>query len=260
MNTLLTRPRATQRRLFGQRLTVRFCAALVAVLALGAAPPPAAVPEHWQAVLVAGDTAQPVFDNATRAVGLWLGERGVAPEDIHRLAASAGQRDPAIEPATLDRVLGRIAGLHSRRGDGCFVFITSHGAPREGVYLSRNDEMLRPAALARALAAGCGAVPTVVVISSCYSGSFARGRMTAPNRIVLTAARADRPSFGCAAERTYTVYDSCLLGALPHAASWRGVYSDTRECVELRERQLEAEPSHPQAWFGAAVRQLRLQF
>ena len=214
--------------------------------------------EHWQVVLVAGDTAQPVFDNAVKAVDLWLGEHGVAGADIHRLAASAPPRDPAIEPATLAHVLDRIAGLHAQPGEGCFVFITSHGAPGQGIYLSRNDEMLRPAALARALNAGCGAAPTVVIVSGCYSGSFTRGAMARPNRIVLTAARADRPSFGCAAERTYTVYDSCFLGALPHATTWRGVFSDVRDCVMTREHELDAEPSHPQASFGAAVRNLPL--
>jgi hypothetical protein len=241
-----------------QRLIVRFCAAIAIVFgAMGAAAP---APGHWQVVLVAGDIAEPVFDNAVKSVDLWLAEHGVAAADIHRLAADAGPRDAAIEPATLDRVLGRIAGLRSRPGDGCFVFITSHGAPGQGIYLARNDEMLRPAALAKALAQGCGAVPTVVVISGCYSGSFARGAMAAPNRIILTAARADRPSFGCEAERTYTVYDACLLGALPHATTWRAIHTEIRQCVEERERQLGADPSHPQASFGAAVRNLPLQF
>ncbi len=227
---------------------------------MGAGAPRAPAVSHWQAVLVAGDTAQPVFDNAVRALGLWLGEHGVAAADIHRLAASAGPRDPAAEPATLKRVLDRIAALHGQPGDGCFVFITSHGAKGLGIYLARDDEMLRPAALAQALNTGCGKAPTVVVISGCYSGSFARGAMTAPNRIVLPAARADRPSFGCAAERTYTDYDSCLLAALPHAAGWLGVFAETRACVRTRERQLGETPSQPQSSFGAAVRNLPLRF
>jgi hypothetical protein len=244
-----------------QRLATRFCIiALVAIVLMGAQPIGAAPVDHWQVVLVAGDTAQPVFDNAVRAVDMWLVEHGVAPADIHRFAASANPRDPTIEPATLEHVLGRIANLHSGPGDGCLVFITSHGGHGLGVYLSRRDQMLQPAALARALAAGCGAVPTIVVVSACYSGAFARGAMAAPNRIILAAARADRPSFGCAADRTYTDYDACLLGALPHATTWRGVFTDTRDCVERRERQEEDLPSHPQASFGAAVRNLPLQF
>jgi hypothetical protein len=244
-----------------KRLVIRFCAAAIIAVALAGAMPPRPPPvERWQVVLVAGDTAQPVFDNAVKAIDLWLVDHGVARNDIHRLAASAGPRDPAAEPATLERVLGRIANLRSGAGDGCFVFITSHGAHGRGIYLSRQDEMLRPAALARALAAGCGTVPTVVVVSGCYSGAFARGAMAAPNRIVLTAASADRSSFGCAADRTYTDYDACLLGVLPHATTWRRVYAETRSCVELREQQDAEQPSRPQASFGATVRNLPLQF
>ena len=239
------------------RLFAGICAALVlAGAALAGAPPP----EHWQVVLVAGDTAQPVFDNAIRAVGIWLTEHGVAETDIHRLSASAQPRDPTTQPATLTQVLQQIAGLDARPGEGCFVFVTSHGGRGKGIYLSREDEMLRPSALSRALASGCASVPTVVVISGCYSGSFAHGAMTAPNRIILTAARADRSSFGCAADRTYTVYDACLLGALPHAASWRAVFAETKDCVQRRERQDNETPSLPQASFGAAVRHLPLQF
>jgi hypothetical protein len=235
----------------------------VLILAL-VARPGVAEAEHWQAVLVAGDTAQPVFDNAIRDVGTWLKERGVPDADIHRLSASAGQRDskgdPGAEPATLRRVLDRIASLQSQPGDRCFVFITSHGGEGLGIYLSREDEMLRPAALARALSQGCAGVPTVVIVSGCYSGAFARGAMAAPNRIILTAARADRSSFGCAADKTYTDYDSCLLGTLAHAANWQAVFAETRACVGRRERQLGETPSLPQARFGAAVRNLPLQF
>lgn len=216
--------------------------------------------DRWQAVLVAGDNAQPVFDNAIRALDTWLRGQGVAAADIHRLSADPAPRDSKIEPATLRRALGRIASLHAAPGDGCFVFITSHGGRGLGIYLSRDDEMLRPAALAQALAEGCGAAPTVVIVSGCYSGAFARAPMAAPNRIVLTAARADRSSFGCAADRTYTDYDACLLGTLAHAATWQAVSSEARGCVARRERQLGETPSLPQAAFGAAVRNLPLQF
>jgi len=242
-----------------KRLIAAFGAILI--LAVSALPLPVrAATDHWQAVLVAGDTAQPVFDNAIRAVDTWLGEHGVPKSDIHRLAASASGRDPAIEPATLRQVLARIATMQGRAGDRCFVFITSHGGRGRGIYLSRENEMLRPQELAQALDKGCGGVPTVVIVSGCYSGSFARAPMTAPNRIVLTAARADRPSFGCAADRTYTDYDACLLGTLAHAATWRAVYDETKDCVSRREQQLNENPSLPQAAFGAAVRNLALQF
>ena len=73
------------------------------------------------------------------------------------------------------------------------------------------------------------------------------------------AARADRSSFGCAADRTYTVFDACLLGALPHATTWQAVFAETKDCVQRRERQDRETPSLPQAWFGAAVRDLAVR-
>ena len=52
-----------------QRLVAAFG---VALLVLAFASPRAGAGQHWRAVLVAGDTAQPVFDNAIRAVELAL--------------------------------------------------------------------------------------------------------------------------------------------------------------------------------------------
>jgi len=239
-------------------------AAFVALFCLCAGLTLAAAPARsqqaglrWQAVLVAGDNAQPVFDNAVSAMARWLAERGVPPDDIHRLSASP--RDSQTEAASAAAVLRRIASLPARPGMGCFVFITSHGKRGQGIRLAYSGEYLQPAALAQALSAGCGAAPTVVIASGCFTGAFVGGGMQAPNRIILTAARADRTSFGCAADRTYTVFDECLLGALPRAANWRGVFATTQSCVAGNERALHAQPSQPQAAFGAAVTALAVR-
>jgi hypothetical protein len=143
-------------------------------------------------------------------------------------------------------------------GQACFVFITSHGIPNEGVALSYGDSVLRPAALDRALAIGCGNAPTVAIVSACYSGSFAGLPMARANRIVLTAARADRPSFGCGADETYTFFDQCLLHSLDYGPRWREVFAATRSCVEQREALENEDPSMPQGWFGAVVADLPL--
>jgi len=74
--------------------------------------------------------------------------------------------------------------------------------------------------------------------------------MRAPNRLIITAARPDRPSFGCQADRTYTVFDECLLSVLPQASTWRRVYDADLACVRQRERELGVLPSQPQGFFG----------
>jgi len=233
----------------------------VAILLLAGGPALGAGPDaaRWQAVLVAGDNAQPVFDNAVEALARWLADRGVPAADIHRLSASETPRDPAVEPATAKQILQRIASLRPLPGERCLIFITSHGQRGEGIWLARSGEHLGPASLARALSAGCAAAPTVVILSACYSGAFAVGAMRARNRIILSAARADRPSFGCQADRTYTVFDECLLAALPRAPTWRAVKAASLRCVKARERRLSVVPSQPQASFGAAVRDLSVR-
>jgi hypothetical protein len=238
------------------RLVLCLCAAflLVVLAAAGQSAIPGAA--HWQGVLAAGDRAQPVFDNAVAALSDWLLARGVPPGDIHRLSASPARAEEAAEPASERQLLRRIALLPVRPGDRCLIFVTSHGEHGRGVVLAYADEFLTPAALADALSGGCAAVPTVVIVSSCYSGSFAAGPMLAPNRIILTAARADRPSFGCQADRTDTVFDECLLAALQRARLWRAVFDTSAACVRRREARMRVLPSEPQHFFGERVRDL----
>jgi Peptidase C13 family len=214
---------------------------------------------NWQVVLAAGDDAQPVFDNATRALSERLIAAGVPAANIHRLSASTAELSSDVEPASAKVLLRRIAELPVRPGDQCLIFLTSHGEPG-GVWLARSNAELSPNELADALSRGCRAAPTVVLISACYSGGFVTGKMAKPNRVVLTAARADRPSFGCQAHRTYNFFDECLLTALPKSTTWRAEFSGARMCVQRLEQALGERPSEPQAYFGAAVADLPIGF
>lgn len=228
---------------------------------LGAAPAGAAGGSGtWQVVLAAGDDAEPVFDNATHEMNRRLAAAGVPAGNIHRLSASAAELATGAEPATAEVLLRRIADLPARPGDQCLIFLTSHGERGSGLWLARSNRALTPDELARALSRGCAAVPTVVIVSACYSGSFATGKMARSNRIILAAARGDRPSFGCQAHRTYNFFDECLLGVLPQAATWRSVSDGTDRCVGRMEHALGAQPSEPQAYFGATVAALKVGF
>jgi hypothetical protein len=229
----------------------RFVAVLLGVAIVSGA---AAWSPGYKAVLIAGDRSAPAFDHATAAMRDLLLTRQVAPTDIQRLSAAPG----VAEPSTLRNVLSAISQLHPGPGQSCFVFTTSHGAYRDGLVLAASDNFLTPAALDRALVSGCGNAPTVVIISGCFSGDFARPPMARANRIVLTAARDDRPSFGCSTEFQYTVYDRCLLETMDRAGTWRAAYAIIRGCVSAREKELRFPASEPQAWFGDAVTTMAL--
>jgi hypothetical protein len=214
----------------------------------------------WEVVLAAGDDAEPVFDNATRTFDQRLVAAGVPAANIHRLSASAAELSSGVELASAKVLLQRIAELPARPGDRCLVFLTSHGERGAGVWLARSNLALSPDELADALSRGCGPAPTVVIVSACYSGGFAAGRMAKPNRIILTAARSDRPSFGCQVHRRYNFFDECLLGALPKSTTWRMAFDKSAQCVRQMERALGERPSEPQAYFGTAVADLKVGF
>jgi hypothetical protein len=243
-------------RLFGWLVASSLALALIG----GGWRPTFAGGGNWQVVLAAGDDAEPVFDDAAKTLARRLRAAGVPAVDIHRLSASDAELRSGVEPATAENLLRRVANLPARPGDRCLVFLTSHGEHDAGLWLAVSQRALHPEELAQALSRGCAAVPTVVIVSSCYSGGFASGAMAKPNRIILTASRRDRPSFGCQVERSYTFYDGCLLGALPKAATWKGVFAATKSCVAAEERALGERPSEPQAYFGQAAANVPVGF
>jgi hypothetical protein len=180
--------------------------------------------------------------------------RQVAPGDVQRLSAARGVVGRnGVQSSTLSHVLAAIEHMHPGPGEGCFVFATSHGAYGAGLVLVPSQDFLTPAALDHALDVGCGNAPTVAIISACFSGSFAKPPMTRANRVILTAAREDRTSFGCGAGFQYTVYDRCLLQALDHSAAWQAAYTMIKACVATREKAFRIMASEPQAWFGDGV-------
>ena len=74
------------------------------------------------------------------------------------------------------------------------------------------------------------------------------------NRVVLTAARPDRTSFGCGEADQYTFFDDCFLQALPMSGDFAMLGDLTRKCVAVREQQMHATPpSEPQLSIGPNV-------
>jgi hypothetical protein len=208
--------------------------------------------DRWRAVLIAGDNNSPAFDNGVEAMRDKLAERGV--RDI-RAFTSDPVASPSLQVATRANVS---SALRSSGGEACLAFITSHG-DEQGFVLRPAKGIVSPASLASALDEGCGSRPTVVVVSACHSGVFLTPAMRRPNRIVLTAASADRSSFGCGADSHFTYYDECLLQQFDGVATWRELAQTTRSCVEKLERSMGIRiPSRPQTFVGAGVTDLHL--
>jgi hypothetical protein len=207
----------------------------------------------WKAAIVAGDDRLDAFDNARATVhGLFIDE-GVLGENAIQLSR-ARDRERGVSEMSFENLLNGMLRLDVGAADGCAVFMTSHGSQSGFLVEGRGD--LSPTDLARILDESCGDRPTVVMVSACYSGVFI-APLARPNRIILTAARSDRTSFGCMAGATYTYWDGCLIERFPAATTWAELYESVTQCVEQMEAGV-VPPSEPQAFFGDDVRNLAI--
>jgi len=217
----------------------------------GTSPIPDAgpAPMTWRGVLIAGDDTIVAFDNAReRITQLFVGD-GVLEENLIQLSRDRGEQTGGVRDTTVSNIETAMMDLGIGDNDACIMFMTSHGN-RTGFQINGRDP-LTPTRLDQILDDACGDRPTVALISACYSGVFI-DPLSAPNRIVLTAARDDRTSFGCSAEATYTYWDSCLITEYPMASTWRDLYENVAKCIEEKEGG-GFTPSYPQASLGADV-------
>ena len=95
----------------------------------------------------------------------------------------------------------------------------------------------------------------VVVISACYSGGFIPP-LKDEKTLVMTAARADRVSFGCSEENDFTYFGRALFAeALGETDNLERAFELAKERVAEREQSDGFEPSEPQIWAPRGVLQ-----
>ena len=158
--------------------------------------------------------------------------------------------DEGTQHAGIGEIAAAMQRAAARARDGCLIYFTSHGTP-EGMVIG--NTILGPGEMRDMVDSACGSRPTVIVMSACYSGQFV-APLQGDNRIVMTAARPDRTSFGCGEMDHYTFFDDCFLRAMPLAGDFPGLGGLAQQCVALRERQMKAvPPSEPQVNVGPKV-------
>lgn len=222
-----------------------------------AAPTRAADFSNWAAIIVAGDwhahsgAPSEVFDNARRDLGKAFAGIGFNPANIQEYSVRP-EKYPAQAPraSEADSIAHGVWDLTRQAKAGCLFYFTSHGSP-DGIVV--DQQLLSPDVLSAMVTNDCAARPTVVILSACYSGVFVPV-LAAPNRMILTAARPDRSSFGCGEQDTYTFFDTCVLAQLPLASSFPELGRKAKACVAAREKAMGyGPPSDPQLSVGKDV-------
>jgi hypothetical protein len=137
--------------------------------------------------------------------------------------------------------------------DVLFLILTSHGSP-DGLAIKAGPltETLTPSRL-RYILSKIRVRHKVVVISACYSGVFIP-YLANPDVLVIAAADAKHPSFGCQDKAKWTYFGDAFFNiALRKDVSLKDAFLEASSLVRKRELREHFEPSNPLMAGGADV-------
>lgn len=164
---------------------------------------------------------------------------------------------PIATVSNLRTVLKAVGQRIDPDEDVVLLFVTSHGGKDHRLAVRfpplRLDE-LTPAAL-RAMLDEAGIRWRIIVISACYSGGYIPA-LADDRTLVLTAAAADRMSFGCSEDSELTFFTDALFNrGLRQETSLPRAFELAKRLVDERERAEGLQPSSdPQMSLGTAMR------
>ena len=205
----------------------------------------------------AGDAHQKVFAEEIKFATATLAER----YDNHDRSLLYLNDARATDDGIIASVSGLAYGL-KRLGqkmdtdhDILFMALSSHGSAKG--YLSVSNGVLPLVDLhaheLRKMLDDAGIKWRILFVSACYSGTFIE-TLANPNTLIVTAAAADKTSFGCSNERDLTYFGEAFYrDSLLQTATIRSAYEQAKTIVTERELAAGYEPSNPAAFFGINV-------
>lgn len=208
---------------------------------------------HWYFLGVAGASYQDVFMSEVERIREQFDTRfdtfGRSLVLINHPARRL--QTPIASKTSIELALRRIGAQMNRDNDVLFMYLTSHGL-RDQFELEHAPldlAQLDPQWLRQTLDAS-GIRWRVIVISSCFSGSFVPALQN-ENTLVITASAADRESFGCSNEADYTYFGRAFFDeAMREQTSIQAAFQQARETVGRWEAAQGFEPSEPQWSIG----------
>lgn len=199
--------------------------------------------------------SDPVFGREARTAAEVLSRRYGAEGRTLVLAGSdgAGPSDlPRGAPDHLAVALARVAELLDRQEDALILYTTSHGAPF-GLYYNDGDSgygAISPNRM-RAMLDQLGLRNRLLILSACFSGVFVPV-LASPGTAIVTAASADRTSFGCTADNDWTFFGDALVNrALRKPQPLPAAFTEAQALIAGWEDQVRQPPSQPQIAVGA---------
>ncbi len=165
-----------------------------------------------------------------------------------------------IAMASVSNLRAVINGVAERMDidkDVLVLFITSHGSEDRLTFhfprFALND--LTPTELSSMLAQS-RIKNRIIILSACYSGSFI-SELADENTLIMTAAAADKTSFGCANDADWTFFGDALFNhGLRSTQSITDAFHMARKLVKQREEKEGLASSEPQISVGSNIARL----
>lgn len=215
---------------------------------------------HWYFLGVAGASYQEVFKSEVERIreqfDTRFGTFGRSMVLINHPTTLETQ--PIASKTSIELALKRIGQQMNRDSDVLFLYMTSHGLPQQFELENAPIDLayVEPTWLRDTLDKA-GIRWRVIVISSCFSGSFVSALQN-ENTLVITASAADRESFGCSNEADYTYFGRALFDeAMREQHDFESAFLQAKETVARWETAQGFEPSEPQ-WVMGKNMQLML--
>jgi hypothetical protein len=160
---------------------------------------------------------------------------------------------PVANPNNFAAAVRAIGQSMNKQDDILILFVTSHGSENGAVMkLGRALVELSPHVVNDVLNRE-QIKNRIVIVSACYSGVYV-APLTNDDTIVMTAADAKNPSFGCGAKRSWTYFgDAFFNRSLKPGVSLNTAFTRARTLIGKWEAAGKLKPSNPQGRFGEAM-------
>ena len=208
---------------------------------------------HWYFLGVAGASYQDVFRSEVERIKEQFDTRfGTLGRSMMLVNNPATRTEiPIASKHSIEMALRRMGQQMNRESDVLFLYMTSHGLPNQFEMENAPLDLTQvdPKWLRETLDAS-GIRWRVIVISSCFSGSFVPALQN-DNTLIITASAADRQSFGCTNEADYTYFGRAFFDqAMREQNSIETAFSQAQKTLRQWETAQGFEPSEPQWSMG----------
>lgn len=207
-------------------------------------------------VLSVGFNSDPVFKKEAAEAAKVLSRRYKA--EGHTMVLAAGSDNlpgspPQGSPDNLATALQAISTKMDPAEDVLILFVTTHGSPDGGLIYRDGDSGLGAVGPKRlsALLDQYGYRRRMVILSACFAGIFIPALYGEQN-VTITAASADRPSFGCVPSNDWTFFGDALINnALRKPQPLIDAVDEAMTLIKGWETTHKLDPSQPQIYIGS---------